>query len=261
MVQSVASQPPAQFDCGIQFDADWQPLNFCGVPNPFFYHSFADDFDNAVDMTYGLWTVTSGGAGVSASIIAGDGGLLQLTSGTTGGFFISVQLAQATFTLPAQPKKMFFETAVTTTNAPATASFIVGVSAVDTTPFTAVPNGVYFSWVGGTGLTFNSSNASVVTSVVIPPAAYTFAAPGQRLELGWALTRQGDLLAYVDNQLVGFIPQSNIGTTNGPKNAGAVARLTAPSLSASNMAPILAFNSTAVSQTIVFDFVQVQKER
>jgi hypothetical protein len=80
--------------------------------------------------------------------------------------------------------------------------------------------------------------------------------------LAFAITRQGDVLAYVDSQLVGYVPQSNIGTTNGPQNAGAVARMTGPAMPVVLLSPTLGLSTTAgTTQTLTSDFIGAFQER
>jgi hypothetical protein len=255
---TVASQPPAQFDCGVSFDANFQPLDLCGVPNPFFYHSDYDDFGPYVAASY---TSTATGTAVAAFAgTAGDGGLIAGTTGTAAGV-LAIQRAIAGFTVNSLPKKVFWEMRLKLSawaSAGLTGTF--GLIQSTATPGT-VTDGVYFTLSAAGVLAINSAVGSVITSVAIPTAAYTTGA-NVTLDLAFAITRQGDVLAYVDTQLVGFVPQSNIGTTNGPQNAGAVARITAPTLTTANLCPTIGFTqagSVAVVATV--DFMGTFKER
>jgi hypothetical protein len=260
---SVASQPPIRTPSGGTTDQVFQPLADCGNGNPAFYHQYFDEFDQAFSFTSGNTYNITLNSGTLAQT-PGVGGLaLFTTSAVSGTGIVEIQLVTASFTVNIAPKKLFFETAITTVSAPATTSIIAGlITNPNTTPFTAVADGVYFKWVGGTGLTINSAVGGVVTSVTIPAAAYTFAATGQPLGLAFYITRLGDVLAYVDTQLVGFIPQSNIGTTGNPQNAGAVARITGPTLTSINLTPTLAVQTnSAAPKTVTFDFLDVQQER
>jgi hypothetical protein len=256
----VASQPPIRTPSGGTTDQVFQPLADCGNGNPAFYHQFFDEFDQAFSFTTGnTYTITGTGSFAATS---GDGGLGLFTTTGVSSAVETIQVVTPSFTVNSQPKKVFFETRITTASAPATTNILAGLISANTTPFTAIVDGVYFSWVGGTGLTINSMHTSVLTSVTIPAAAYTFTAAGQQLDLAFYITRLGDVLAYVDNQLVGFVPQSNIGTTNGPQNAGAVARITAPSLPTAVLSPTLGVQtSSAAIKTVTFDFLNAQKER
>lgn len=259
---AVASQPPVRTPSGGTTDQVFQPLADCGNGNPFFYHMFSDEFDQAFSFTTGnTYTITNVNGGTWAAT-AGDGGLALSTTGAASGNQNNVQVVTPSFTINSQPKKVFFEAQITTASAPATTTIIAGLISANTAAATSIADGVFFKWVGGTGLTINSSVGSVNTSVTIPAAAYTFAAAGQPLALAFYITRQGDILAYVDTQLVGYVPQSNIGTSGNPQNAGAVARITAPTLTTAVLAPLLNVQTnSAAAKTVTFDFVQAQKER
>lgn len=254
---TVASQPPVGFTSGLSTDQNFQPLNECGSPNPFFYASFDDDF---LHYNTGDYTVTATGTGAAVAGVAGDGGLLQFTAGTTAGN-ASIQTHFANYTVNSQPKKVFFLTRVTMSAWATTGvTALWGLIQTTATPGT-VTDGVYFSLSAAGALSINSTVGSTVTSVAIPTAAYTLTG-GTYIDLGFAITRQGDVLAYVDTQLVGNVPQSNIGTNGNPKNAGAVARITAPTLTTAVLNPTLAVIQTGTtSVTMTSDFFLVKKER
>lgn len=257
---TVASQPPAQFDCGVSYDSNFQPLNDCGVPNPFFYHSFYDDFDQTDSMTTAQ-TYTIGGVtpGVPA-LTSADGGVANIPTTAAALSETQLQVVTASFTVNSLPKKVFWVARLKPT-LPAVSNFVAGLMNVQANAYVTPTDGVYFKWVGGTGLTINSTVGSVTTSVTIPAAAYTMA-NNTTIDLAFQITRQGDVLAFVDSQLVGFVPQSNIGTTNGPQNAGAVSRITAPTLTAVVLTPTLAIqtaNSTV--DALQVDFHGAFKER
>lgn len=262
---AVASQPPVRTPSGGTTDQVFQPLADCGNGNFAFYHTFFDDFDQSGAATQAgvanFYTVTATGTGMSIAGTAGDGGLLLFTSSTTTtGGIVSIQLPKASYTINSQPKKVFFETRLKMNQFTSITSVIAGLIQTTATPAT-VTDGVYFSFSSATNLTINSAVGSAITSVSIPLAAYNLAA-NTNIDLAFYITRLGDVLAYVDSQLVGFIPQSNIGTTGNPQNAGAVARITAPTLTTAVLNPTLALTTSAASTTVMTaDFMQVSKER
>jgi hypothetical protein len=257
---TVASQPPVRSTSGGTPDAVFQPLADCGAGNPFFYHTFADDFDINGKVLTNAYTVTTTGTGAAVASTPGDGGLILFTAPTAAGN-ASIQLASASFTVNTLPKKVFFETRVKMSAwATAGVTALWGLIQTTATPGT-VTDGVYFALTAAGVLSINSMVGSVLTTAVIPAAAYTLTA-NVNVDLAFEITRQGDVLAYVDSQLVGYVPPSNIGTTNGPQNAGAVARLTAPTLTAVVLNPTLAIIQTvATAITMTVDFFQAQKER
>lgn len=257
---AVASQPPIRTPSGGTTDQVFQPLADCGNGNPAFYHAFFDDFDMSTKTLTNNYTVTLAGTGAAVAGTAGDGGLLLFTAGSTAGN-ASIQNNVASFTINSQPKKVFFETRLQL-QTPGTAGLTVvaGLIQTTTTPGT-VTDGVWFGISAAGVITINSTIGSVNTAVTIPSAAYTLAA-ATNIDLAFYITRLGDVLAYVDTQLVGFIPQSNIGTSGNPQNAGAVARITAPSLTTAVLNPTLALVQTSTTvKTMTVDFFGAQKER
>lgn len=255
----VPSQPPVAYTSGITQAQPFQPFSDCGVGVPVFYHTFAEDFDDADIFTTGQrYTLTLVGTGTFAST-SGDGGLALFTTGAVSGDEVEIQTVNGLFTHTAV-KKLFFATKLQM-NTVATSSMIAGLVATDTDLFTAIADGIWFRWTGGGALTINSAIGGVVTSATIPAGAYTMA-NATNIELAFEVTRQGDILAYVDTQLVGFIPQSNIGTSGNPQNAGAVARITAPSITTAVMKPTLAIQTdSAAAKTMTVDFLVASKER
>lgn len=254
---AVASQPPVRALSGATPDAIFQPLADCGAGNTVFYHTFSDDFDpfRATD-----YTVTATGTGATVAGVAGDGGLALFTGGSTAGN-ASIQHAFASYTVNAAPKKVFFETRVKMSAwATAGVTALWGLIQTTATPGT-VTDGVYFALTAAGVLSINSMVGSVLTTVVIPAAAYSLVA-NVNVDLAFYITRFGDVLAFVDTQLVGYIPQSNLTTVGNPQNAGAVARITAPVLTAVVLNPTLALIQTGTTVvTMTADFLQVQKER
>jgi hypothetical protein len=255
---AVASQQPTGFLSGISSDANFQPLDLCGVQNPFFYHVYADDFDNAGDLIAATGAYTPTGTGSVALTPATVGGAVTISALTAS--FEYLEITNASFTVNIAPKKFFYQTRVAISTV-ATATFVAGMFATGANPISAAVNGVYFKWVGGTGLSINVTVASATVSVVIPAGAYTMA-NATNIDLAFAITRIGDVLAYVDTQLVGYIPQSNINTPGNPQNAGAVARMTAPTLPSALLTPTLGMSTTAgTTQTMTVDFQSALQER
>jgi hypothetical protein len=256
---AIASPVPVRNPEGATTDWPFQPLADCGNGNPFFYHSFGDDFDpyRATD-----YTVTTSGTGATVAATSGDGGLLLFTAGTTAGnASIQHPSGNQSFTLNSTPKKVFFESRQQLANvSDAGISVIAGLIQSTATPGT-VTDGVYLKFVNGT-MTINSVVGSVTTSATIPTAAFNIT-PNTNWDWAFYITRTGDILAYVDTQLVGYMQQSQINTPNNPQNAGAVARITAPTLTAVVLTPTIGIVQTGTNagRTMTVDFFQAQKER
>ena len=280
-----ASPPPVRCPAGSTSDSPFGPLAMSGMSNPFFYHQFADDFDNQLGPT-GLYTLSGTG---TAAHQAGDGGLALLSTTASAGTFASIQLPAPGFTTPttgATPpttstsvKKMFYLTRIQLSDV-TLSSFVAGLISTNTTPFTAVVDGIYFSKaVSSTVLTFNivasagnsPSGSAVNQTVTIPTTAYALA-NATYIELAFYIDRQQNIYVYVATQLVGFIPQSGSGAVQTAGNtviptAGAVAALQQSVLSTplttANLSPTLGvYNGvTAAVKTMTVDFHCVQKER
>lgn len=254
---ATASPIPAAFIAGVSIDQPWQPLAECGADNLAFYHSFFDDFDPYLAASY---NPTLSGTGAAIAGVAGDGGIAQFTTGSTAGV-ISLQHSVASYTINSQPKKVFWEARLQM-SAWATAGItgVFGLIQTTATPGT-VTDGVYFTLSAAGVLAINSANASAITTVAIPVGTYSLGANAS-VDLAFYINRNGDVLAYVDTALVGYIPQSLVGTPGNPQNAGATARITAPSLTSAVLNPTLALIQAGTSVvTMKADFQQVQKER
>lgn len=261
---AVASQVPTCFLSGITSDNNFQPLNDCGVENPFFYHQFYDDFDLTQKTLGNSYTVTVAGTGAAVAAQAGVGGQVLFTAGTTAGS-ASIQLGNATFGVNIQPKKLFFVAriqaaagALTDTNI----KLIAGLIQTTTTPGT-VTDGIWFQYTNGV-LTINNTVTSVTTSATIPAAAFSTAIVGATFfDLAFFVNRAGDIMAYVDTQLVGYVPQANLGSSGNPQNVGPVARLTPASFTTVTLNPTLAIvqASTAAGRTMTADFFGAFAER
>lgn len=256
---AVASPLPAGFVAGVSLDQPWQPLAECGADNPFFYHSWADDYDPYRSTDYTVYNTGTGA--VPAAAAAGDGGLVTFTTGTTAGA-VGLQRAIASFTVNSQPKKVFFECRLKM-SAWATAGVTGVFGLIQTSASTpgTVTDGVYFTLSAAGALAINSAVGSVITTVVIPASAYTLT-NGQSTDMAFYINRNGDVLAFVDSALVGYITQNLTGTAGNPNGSGPVARIVAPSLTTANLTPTAALTqagTTAITGTL--DFMQAQKER
>lgn len=257
---AVASQPPIRTPSGGTTDMVWQPLADCGNGNPAFYHQFFDEFDQNFSFTT-TNTYTIIGTGTFAAVSA-DGGIGRLSALTAS--FEQIQLVTPSFSINTQPKKVFFEVGFAGMSTPALSTVFAGLINTNANfTGTTITDGVYFKYAGATNiLTLTSVIASVATTVTIPTAAYSLLVAATPFALAFYITRLGDILAYVDTQLVGFIPQSNIGTLNNPQNAGAVARITGPALTTALLTPSIGIAAAAgATRSIDVDFLTVEKER
>lgn len=246
------SQTPVRFTSGVSTDFPYQPLANYGQHNPFFYHTWQDDFD-ALSASY---TATKTGVGTIASA-AGDGGSMLFTTAALAADLASLQLPSAGFSYTAG-KKMFFLTRLQVSDA-VNAAFNVGLIQTTATPFT-VTDGIYLNKATGSAsnLAINSMVGSVLTTVAIPTAAYTLA-NATNIDLGFYVDRNGNIMAFVGAQLVGFIAQSG-STTNLAR--GPAATNTPATITGANLNLTVAVQSgSASAKTMSVDFVMVAKER
>lgn len=235
MAITPANQKPTRIPGGSTTDPPYGPLADSGFGNPFFYHQFADDFDNLLG-TAGLYTTTSSGAGTVAHT-AGDGGLALFTTGASAGNFESIQLPAASIVLPgtgATPpgtstsaKKLFYLVRLQLSDVTNTA-VIAGLCVTTATPFTGagaaqnILDGLFFyKPSGGTALQVlniasagqSPSGSGFTNTFTIPTSAYTLT-NAVNIDLAYYVDRYQNLFMYVGSQLVGWIPQSGTGSTN-----------------------------------------------
>lgn len=255
---AVASQPPVRLPAGQTTDAQWQPFADNGNGNPFFYHAVADDFDSS--LTTSIWTQNKTGNGTVAHT-AGDGGVALFTTNSSTPLatdYVDIQLPAASFTF-ATPKKFFFLARLQVSDV-VNAAFIAGLVDTQVNPFVTPTDGLYFLKASGASnnLILRSMKSSANTDLAIPTSAYALA-NNTNIDLAFAIDRNGNVGAYVGSQLVGFVPQSGVGSVN--PSRGACAKF-APSLTTANLNLTLGvLSGTASSKTMAADFVTAQKER
>ena len=129
---------PTRFPAGITNANQGETLSQYPAPDPTKVHTFLNDFDTFVS---GDWTLTEIGAGGAAALIAGDGGLLQLTTDALDNDAIQLQNTVATFlmesgTLAWVKTRCKIEKAVES-------DFLIGLAATDSTVFD-VTDGIFF---------------------------------------------------------------------------------------------------------------------
>ena len=248
---------PNRFTSGFTQDAPWQPLGRMGVPNPFFYHQFFDDF-NGFDTSQFNSTLTS--AGTVANTAANGGALLFTTNATTplATDIASIQGKAAGFqNVPG--KKTFFMTRIRLGNI-TNPAFVLGLIQTTATPFT-VTDGIYFSKAtGSTTINLVSVIGSVATTTPLVFPASFFAAATD-IDLVFEITSGGDVVVSVGNGLVGYVPQSGTGAQTPPTRAP-IQRVIGLALTTAVLNPTLAVQSgTAASQTMQSDFMLAAQER
>lgn len=297
MATTPAAANPVVNPAGATTDSPFQPLYKSGYGNPFFYHQFADDFDNQLGAT-GIYTVSASGAGTVAHS-AGDGGLALFTTAGVAGNFESIQLPAASFTLPGtgssppgsstSMKKFFYLTRLQLADV-TLATFIAGVCGTTATPFSAgaqnITEGIFFYKAAGAANNLvllnvasnggSPSGTGFTNTFTIPTTAYTLA-NNTFIDLAFYIDRNQNLFIFVGSQLVGWLPQSGTGAVNaagvstlpvlGPVlanyNFNAQGVQTPIMFTTANLNPTLAVSNgaTAAAKTMTVDFHCVQKER
>lgn len=255
------SPTPSRLPAGSSTDPPYGPMADSGYTNPFFYHQFADDFDNALAAT-GLYTITATGGSIAHT--PGDGGLALFTTGAVSTNFAELQLPAASFTLPqgAQAGKKLFWLARFQVSDIVGTSLILGLCNTNTTPFsTGITDGVYFSKAAaGTVWNIISEISNTTTTTAIPPGTYSTWTNNTNIDLGFYIDAYGNLNAFVSPNMVGYIPQSGTGPSTPTR--GRCLQVSGLNLSTANLTPTLAVaTGAAASKTMTVDFHCAQKER
>lgn len=260
----MASQSPVRYPSGVSVDNPFGVTGNMGLPNPLFYHMWADDMDQEVAET-GAYTKTVTGNGTVA-LTPGDGGLALFTTNSStplAADIASLQLPVAGYTVTLG-KKMFYMVSFQASSISA-AAFQFGFIQQTVTPGT-VTDGIWFSKAAGslTNLAINISKASAAVTVALPTNAYTLANATQ-IQLGFSMDRNGNVQAWVGSQLVGNVPLAGTGSVLPPGNQGPVAAINSPAtanIPIVNLTPTMAMQSgTTASSTMTVDFVLAAKER
>ncbi len=247
------SAAPVRFTSGFTQDAVWQPLGLVGVPDPFFYSCFADDFQPYQATNY---TVTASGGSVAQTTANGTGGRILFTTGAISGNFAEIQMSSFGFNYSAG-KKFAFLTRVRLADI-TNSAMIAGVISSNVTPFTSVADGIYFykAAAGSTIQLLAVTGSVTVGSVSLPAGTLTAATD---IDLGFCVTPNGSLKAFYGLNLIG--QQRQDFATLGP-NIGILNTAFTGALTTANVAPTLAVSAgTAAAQTMVADFLFSTQER
>jgi len=250
---------PARFVAGFTQDQEFQPLGLMGFPDPFFCAVDQDDF---LPYRAGDYTLSQAGAAAgTAAATAGAGGLITLTTSVTtpaATDFTSIQRPVASYAVQATQKLAYLcsFTAADTVNP----GFRFGLMAISATPFTGLPDGIYFTKASAaTQMTLQSVVGGVVTGSAVVP--YTLV-NAQQVNFGFVYAPQGNagvpsIVAFAGNQLVGQATVDYNTIALGP-----VARVIPTSYPAVNMSPTFGILAgTATSKTVVLDYQLAALER
>lgn len=247
---------PTRFTSGITQDAKWQPLGEVGIPDPFFYAYYEDDF---LPYNAAIYTVTASGGTIANTSANGSGGRVLFTTGATAGNFAELQLPLATIQYTVG-KKLTYLTRINA--AQLTSPIIVGLINTTATPFTggSITDGIYFSTVAASNgvFTLNVVTGSVVVGTLSIPNVALVA--GKDLDIGFLVDRLGNIKVYMGNNLLGFRRANT--SVLGPDfglNAGALTG----SITSALLNPTIAISNgtTAAAATLVSDLQFAGQER
>lgn len=246
---------PSRLTSGLTQAASWQPLGGLGIPDPFFYSFFDDDF---IPYNSAYYTVTAAGGSVAATVTNGSGGRALFTTGAVAGNFAEIQVPSAGFQYVAS-KKLAFLCRIQTSDVVNNA-MVLGLINTTATPFTggSITDGIYFSKAAA------SSNiiATVVTgSVVIGTVTISgLLTNATDIDLGFQVERTGGIKIFAGANLEGVKRQN---TANlGPQYSIQASALTGV-LTTVLLTPTLAVSNgtTAAAVTMVGDFLFGAAER
>ena len=243
---------PTRFTSGVTQAASWQPLGNIGIPDPFFYATFHDDF---LPYQGAKYTVTASGGSVAQTLTNGSGGRILFTSGATSGNFAEIQMEAFGFVYTAG-KKLAYLTRVNLTDI-TNSAFIGGMISSNTTPFSAVADGVYF-YKAAAGTTLQL--IAVTGSTVIGTASVTGAlTAGSDIDLGFYIDSRGNIRGFYGNSLEGWKNQNS--AILGPNIALLSTSLTG-AITTASLTPTLAIAAgTGAAQTMNSDFLFGAMER
>lgn len=244
---------PTRFLSGFTQAASFQPLGNLGIPDPFFYAEYVDDF---LHYNTGDYTVTASGGSVAATAASGTGGRILFTTGASAGNFAEIQLSAAGFGYVAGKKLAYL--ARLQVAAATTSSFIAGLTETNATPFTSVANGFYFyKAAGSTTIQFLIRSGSATIGSI---ANVGTIAANTDIDLGYYIDRSGNFKLFVGANLEGVKRQNT--AILGPDYGVLASALTA-AMPTAQLNPILALSngSTAAATTMVSDFQFAAQER
>ncbi len=249
---------PTRYTSGFTQSAVFQPLGNIGIPNPFFYASYDDDF---LPYNVANYTPTLDGGTVAATAVNGSGGRIVLTTAAVATDFVGLQLPAAGFQYVAGKKLAYVCRLQLTT--PASTGFIVGLLNNTATP-SAPTDGIYFQYVaGGTTIALTAMTGSVVigtSAIAIPPVAAT------DIDLGFYVNPEGNIFAYVGTNLVGNATRQDVATLGAAgKLYSSTSLAGTPQLTGAITSvllnPTLSVSTTGPANALIADFQFAAQER
>lgn len=196
LLEKNMSGSPTRWPNGITQDESWQILGQIGIPDPFFYAYYEDDF---LPYNSALYTATlDGGSAAQAATTANVNGRVLLTTAAVSTDFVGLQTTSAGFQYVAG-NKLFYQARIQIA-AHATTSFEAGLIQTTATPAT-VTDGIYFKYTAnGTTIQLIAVTGSTVLGTANLPFAPTNTTD---FDLGFYVDRHGNIIGFAGQGLVG----------------------------------------------------------
>lgn len=223
---------PTRFTNGVTTALPTQPLAQFGLPVPFSWHVWFDDFD---DYAAAQWviTTTEAGAGSATEAVGNiDGGVLVITNDAAdddNDFFqwsgVDGSGTAETF-LFVPGKKLIFASRFKVSDA-TQSDFVMGLQITDTTPL-AVTDGVYFRKDDGDA---NLDFVVLKNSAGTTTTAFSTAADDTYMELAFFYDGKSEIAIYKDGRkiassgLTGLVDDEELTISFGIQNGEAVAKV------------------------------------
>lgn len=207
------------------------------LTDPTTWHRYLDDFDTYDLNQWVITTVQSGGGTTSESLADGDGGWLQVTTGSSDNDSDALQKLGESFRFAAG-KRAYFKARFKVSDATQT-DLVIGLQITDTTPFD-VTDGVFFQKDDGDALLdfrVEKDNTATTVTGVATLANDTFVVAAFAYDGGSAIR------VYVDDVQV-----ATVATTNLPDDEDLTVSFALQ-------------NGEAASKTLALDYVFAAKER
>lgn len=237
-----------RYTSGVSQSALWQSLGGIGVPDPFFYDAFIDDF---LPFVPALYTITAAGGSIAGT--PGPGGRILFTTGSTPGNFAALQNTSASFQYVPGKRLAFLCRLQLADNI--NPYGVVGLIQTTATPNT-VTNGWYFSKApGGSVILFSIVNASTtIASITVGNVAPA----NTDVDLGFDVDFYGNTRIFVGFHVEGRADE-NLSTL------GPVAKILNTSLTGTLpttlLNPTMSLTTITSATTGIADFLYAAQER